>query len=707
MPAGQPCPPQMRNQFLVIFISSCIGVIFAVSAWDINYWPTDVEDQYMPAAQELSSARHVSDMHRMMDATRVRWLHGKEALIVLGAVFEQFLHDSQTLRPWILMFLLAVLLSSFLIYSLAERYWGPPIALGCCFAFVFSFWPYLYILFAKHQPLGLFFFLISVFFLKPADDGRFFFRLFFSGLALGLSFFSSSVSPLYAPYWLAAFVYLIAQDDRPSSNFRVVLGKTIGGGLLSLLGIAAVVVFCNYPDIGKNLQSLLEYSNISAGYNHFYYNQPFLQQWFPGQMVRTVRGGWPWVLKYFLTIMPVIFPLYLVSVVYLLGRMAKPSLSVGQRLAGPGIILLSLAPVLMAETKHVAQYGGNYFPALVGILFLLGFSGHTFLKSPFYQGLSALPKKFLRVTVGGLLILHAVVNLYIFSTDIYPCRMATTFMSRDLAQLGAKRIYTYEHHPLRFYLVDQLSPALKKILQLNFIDALSQAKEGYVIIPPVTGDQIYLAMTSHYKDFDQDLQLNGLIQSGRLAQYAVGSYKTLASSRIWALEEEIFAYRQLMLHHFCEKDSIRDHAWILDAKKIQSDISKLQISEDDFFLWRNGIKNIGTRHRAHIFEGELKRVDRPVMIDKLAVRLYRVGQPKDALVAYLYKLDREQPVWVPVNEDFASLPLAPGHTTDKKEGQTASFEFLHPVPLNPGLYLLMIYRLGEPDDQNFYRIYRR
>ncbi len=109
------------------------------------------------------------------------------------------------------------------------------------------------------------------------------------------------------PLYLAAFLYdhYLNQKDHQ------------GSGFLTLLGFMACLAYFNYPHIIYNLKNYLCYVEISDAYNLSSTNQPILQQWGVAQ-VR--RGGWLWVWKYFLLIMPVVFPFYLVCVGYLVGR---------------------------------------------------------------------------------------------------------------------------------------------------------------------------------------------------------------------------------------------------------------------------------------------------------------------------------------------------------------------------------------------------
>ncbi len=688
---------------LVLLISLAIAVILGAAAWDMNPWPTDTEAYYMPAAIQLNFLQHVSQIHADLDSTRVRWLHGKEALVVLGAAFQRFLKDYLSLRPFLLLCLCSVFISSLLIFVLGRRWWGTTVGLVLYFLFSFSMWPYLYVLFTKHQPVGLMFFLLSVwclhgnpFTLAGLGAG------FISGVFLGMAFFSSPVAPLYAPYALAAFLYILGKwgTGRKANAW----GWVLGGGVCVATGIFAVAAYFNYPQILYNLKLYWEYVKISGDFNHFYYNQPYLQQWFPFLPVQGTRGGWPWIWKYCWVTMPVLFPVYLAAAGYLLAGLGKKS-DANAKILTLGLILLSASPLILAEFKHVAQYGANYFPFLVGMLLLIGYSLARFLSSDSFQKAPRPVRRTWIMLGAGILLAHSAFNAYAFWTDLYPCRMATTFLSRKIKELGIRRIHVYGLHPLHQYMEEVLDADLRKDLEFVPAQTILKAPDGYFLIPPVTGDNIYLAMTSHYHDYDQDLAVNELMRTGKIRDYAVASFKTLASSRYWGLEEEILAYRQLLLGSSLECNPDKQKVWILDVNKFRRDApARTLVDSDDVWLMQNNVRNIGVKTRRYMFAGERKMIMTEGSLDGVQAKVYRVGRPLDSLVAYLYKIDKEQPVWVPAGEHFAAVPVAAKDIPGEPSGQPVDFRFPEPLPIAPGAYLMLLYRTGAPDDANYYRI---
>lgn len=557
------------NRKILLCVTLCsvlIGTGLTAAAWDMNFWPSDAKAYYYDAAVDLPTLGHLSDIHLRVDGERVRWLHGKEIFIQLISWTQRLMKDTETIRPFLVLGTVSVAAASVLIYIIALSYWGRAAALVCYAGFTFSVWPYVYVLFAKHQTTGLLFFLLAVWFLQQSRRPRYGAALMFlSGLSLGLSFFTSTVSALYLPFYAAAFITFFCGTQIP---WGLRLRRAAVSGVEVLVGISAVVIYVNWPQLGWNIQGYLDYVAISGAYNHFYYNQPALQQWFPNSDVAAARGGWLWVARYLQLILPVLLPLYGVTVLFLLsrwnriGRMAQARTGL--------MVVLSLAPVLMAEKVHAAQYGANYFPALTGILILLGYGVHRWQKEV-HGRLPRYGRRAAVTVLGGILAAHAGISMMCFAGDVFPTRMATTFLSRRIQELGIEKLYTYFVHPHRNFFAPVLNPDVGKTLRFGSIQFLPQARDGYILVPPVTGDSIYLAAISDYNDFDSDVFLNALIENKRLKDYAVGTFPTMANSRIWRQEEEIMSYRDLILGQHFPDDERKGRVWLLDAARMAAD----------------------------------------------------------------------------------------------------------------------------------------
>lgn len=699
------------SRFVIVF-SVLIAITLGIAVWDINPWPTDAEAYYLPAALRVPHLQYLSELHPAFDIEKVRWLHGKEFYIAAISVFQHLLNDFESLRPLMVLGLVAVALSSILIFFIARRFWGEKAALACYLLFTFSFWPYLYILFAKHQTLGLMFFLVSLaVLLKLSSDRVRVLCPVLSGLSFGLSFFSSTVSSLYVPLYTAGFFALVNEETRglaPKKKTRMFAGSA----LLAAAGFLAVFFYVNLPDIVYNIKSFKDYVVISGAFNHFYYNQIHLQQWLPGIDVGKVRGGWEWVIKYFFVAMPVVFPLYLGALGYLLFRILKEK-SLAMRLQRAGIIFLSLTAPLMAETVRVAQYGANYFPALIGIIALIGYTIHDLknygarisdfgFRKKHRDPLSVIRNPFFVVVI-VILLFHGVYNFYLFATDVYPCRMATTFLSNKLKELKVEKLWSYRVNRHRNFFVFCLDPELRDRIGWLPLQYLPQAEFGHILVPPSTGDSLYIAARSSYSNFSKDPFLVQLIRKKMLKDCSVASFRTLANSRIWVHEEEILTYRRLVLgQDFPEEDLGR--AWLLDAKKVLPLVPQLFPPKEEALVAKGRVFNIGTAEKFYMFEGQRGEVKKKTLVKALVVKLWKVGDPKDGLIAAMFRSDKVQDTWIPFPGNSASrvltadaVPVAGGR------GYTV-FEFDPPIEIEPGQFYFAIFRTGKPDDRDYYQL---
>ena len=694
--------PSRYSSLAVIILAVCVMAALFAATWDMNYWPTDAEAYYIGAAAQLPALSFVSEMHRAIDTPKLKLLHGKEMFIVLSSIFQGIYKDYESLRPLILVCILAVGGSGILTFFLARGIWGLGVGWALFIIFLTSFWPYVYVLFVKHQPLGLFYFLFALFFLQFLKKSRIDRRLlyFISGFSICLSLYSSTTSALYLPYYAAGFCYF----HREAGGAKAFIKEIAFGAIFILLGFGLAFIYFNYPDVIYNVKGYLEYSRLSKSFSHFYYNQPVLIQWM-AHPESVVRGGWGWIVKYFFLAMPVLFPFYLFLAAGLLWRFIKTGI-VRTRVTIAAVILLSLSSPFLAEVRGVAQYGANYFTSIIGILMLTGYGLSSFLKSGWFAQRQRREKRLIFGFLGFILLCHASVNIYVFATDVYPSRMATTFLSKKIEQMNLRQINSYPAHPHRLNMVDCLEPSLMKRLQFLGIKNIYQATSGYILVPPVTGNSIYIDCTkTFYDDFDKDIFLNELLRKGTLRDYAVFSSPTLASSRIWRQEEEVLSYRDLVLNQFGKFDPQRGRVWLLDAEKLQKDFEKNTPSGEFVELVSRGVRNIGTETRIYMYEGEKKFIRNPSPLHSLTVKMYKVGEPTDGLVARFYKADKEEPVWIPYGEGFVSEPVKGESVTSDKEGQDVTFTFSKPFLLLPGPCRLVIYRTGKPDDRNFYRIY--
>ena len=132
--------------FVLLFCLSA-ACFLSLRTFYINPWPTDSENPYIPTAAKLFQLHYMSDMHRVPVAGMLRLtMHGKEALVLGIAVMQKLFSDDKTLFPNIFLLILAVNISSILIFLIFSKLFDEHIGFLAFTLFAFSFWPYLYIL---------------------------------------------------------------------------------------------------------------------------------------------------------------------------------------------------------------------------------------------------------------------------------------------------------------------------------------------------------------------------------------------------------------------------------------------------------------------------------------------------------------------------------------------------------------------------------
>jgi len=689
----------------VILLSLLISIALAVSTWDINFWPTDVWDYYLDAAVSLPRLQHLSQIHEALDAQNVRWLHGKEILILFVSTLQRIMGDTQTLRPFVLLSIVSFFLISVLIYVIISRWWGRVPGLVCYMGWMSSFWPYVYILFAKHHLPGMMFFLLAVFSAQRSRSGPVgHFLYFLSGLYLGMSLFSSPVASLYLPFFAAVFFWNHHKEER---GRRLVFQILLNGAAV-VLGVACILFYVNWPQVIEHLRGYREYVHISGSFNHFYYNQPYLQRWFKDlDLARNpIRGGWLWVFRYFFVIMPVLFPLYLLGGIGLFWTLITRKKK-EERFLLPAVFLLSLIPLIMAETVGVAQYGGNYFPAFLGVLLFLSAVIFVAGRDGYWRWAQTRHPLLIRTLLILLCLVQVGVNGVVYLDDVYPSRMATTFLSRKIKAAGAEKVSTYIFHPHRSPFTEFLSPDVLADLSFSPIRFCVQSPDAPVLVPPFTGDSIYVASISTYYDFDRDMFLNQIHENDLWDEFAIASVKTLASSRIWLYEEEIFSYRKLILGHRLPADGPLTKAWLLDGKKLFAQKDRLVPPPDILRLQKNSLRRIGAGSGFYAYKGFIGHFDESKDLSKIGAFIQKDGNPTDSLRAYVYRVDDKEKMWVPAGEEFISLPLSADRLPTKGKVFPVVFQMSQPIAVKPGKYFIQIIRTGDDDPANHYLIVNR
>jgi len=393
--------------------------------------------------------------------------------------------------------------------------------------------------------------LLSIYVIQKAKRKKVFYLL--SGIFVGFMMFSSPTSTVFLPYY-----FLALSVDLRFFSLKTQLREIFIRFSLVIMGTLIIFCYFTFPNSIGYIQSFIDFLAYSQKGNDFIVWRKDLVQYFP--IPDGFRGGgWPWILKYFLTFMPIIFCAYIVSLIYLLKRSFKQRWIIF-------VILISLSTPISVEIVKVAQLGRNYFSWLPGMI--LGICCALFLFQQTFLSLESKQQKWIKTICLLLFAGHVFFNGYLLISDAFPSRMAKTRIYDWLQDNHVQRVFTYREHPRNLTFVRFIkNPKQSEALRVTGISSIAQVPTGYILIPPITGKTIWNSCRD--EDYQNDPVLSALYQSGEMKKYVVASFKTLASSRIWSQEQEVCSYRDLILGQISQEDRMKGRAWILDAEKIR------------------------------------------------------------------------------------------------------------------------------------------
>ena len=529
---------------LVFFLSSVIAVSLAVSTYHIDFFPTDSCFFYLPAARKFLQNFIVADMYYVRDGYLL-FIHGKEALVMGIALLQKLLGDSTSLFPNILLLIISIFISTNILFSVFRRYFGEIPALAGTFILMMSYWPYQYILMGAHPPFVLMNFLCAVFFIQRMEKPWF---SCLAGFFLGLMLFSSPTAALCVPYVLGFWAHHLYALKPKRSIFLSILWI--------LAGMGTVMAYITLPDPVHYTRMFMGYLKSARSGSDFSYTD------FSGflQLPADFRGaGWPWIWRYFALSQPILLFIYIMACTVVWTHQRNKGIALG-------LIVLSFSAPIAVEIVRAAQFGRNYFPFIFGEAFMVALAGHFVYREK--ERLSRRKVNALRLGVAAMAAAYIVFNGWIFFADVWPSRMASNKVYQWLHRRGIREVYLYEAFPRSRYAVMFINnPKYREPIFLKPIKTIRDAKEGYILIPPLTGKHIWMDCCD--RDFSRDPYLNELRNEGIIKTYILASFPSLASSRIWPQEAEICTYRDLVRKDITAEDRSWGRIFILDAGKLQ------------------------------------------------------------------------------------------------------------------------------------------
>lgn len=336
--------------------------------------------------------------------------------------------------------------------------------------------------------------------------------------------------------------------------------------LLAGVGFVGIFILFMSPRFITNLKGLFTYWTICQWGGHFRaYTQHFAKRGM--SFKEDMRGiGWGWYPRFVWRVIPfhMVMMALLGSVALILSFQNHLVLTELGRSAL--VTLIGLSPWIYGEITGCTQFGRTYFPGFVGVLLCLGYWNWRIA-----TWLAPTTQILFLGTLGSLVTVSTLWNSWIFLSDVWPGRMAPTWLLRQLRRSGIREIYSYDTC-YNNSLLRALDPSDLNTLKIHWIKSLDDVEQGYVVVPCTSSKSVALESDKEAianGDFRADARLNALIDSRDIQKYAIAGFKTVGCSRMWVQEGEVPSYRDLILKEVGPEDRWRGHAWLLDASKLR------------------------------------------------------------------------------------------------------------------------------------------
>ena len=265
-----------------------------------------------------------------------------------------------------------------------------------------------------------------------------------------------------------------------------------------------------------------------------------------------------WIPLFSIRIIPMIFVLYLFTILYLLIFI---DLNFIVKLL---VILISLIPLIIMEITKAGRLARAYFPILVGFLFFLSFV--------YYNSNS---NELLNIIFYSFLFLQIIHTLYFFFTDVLPTRMCSANLKKALIKKKILKFSTYDNtfNDANVFPMIAENP---NSFEINFSDNLISSKTKYFIVPGISSKSISFECDQFVirsGDFKSDKDLNSLFENNLIDKCSIIKLPTFGSILFYVLESEVTSFRSLILKDIYKKDLDLGYLYVLDCDLVKKYIN--------------------------------------------------------------------------------------------------------------------------------------
>ena len=278
-------------------------------------------------------------------------------------------------------------------------------------------------------------------------------------------------------------------------------------------------------------------------------------------------GGFLWNHRFFHTVMPFVYPLYVISVLllgYNIIDIALANRSINPAINFVLLIIISFMPVIIHELTKGLKVGKAYMPTLLFLLLVPAASLNQFLTS---IGNSPILNNIFCGIMGLIIVAQFVHTIYVLYSDTIPCRMAPTILKNKLKELKVKEFYTYDNSYNDSFVHTMVSTYPNEF-EVHTINSISEVNSGIVVTPNTSAKSVNME-TQQYAilngDFRNDEALNELMDNRYIENIALMKIRTMGCSKYYVHESEVTSYRDLILKQVTDQDRWRGYAWILSV----------------------------------------------------------------------------------------------------------------------------------------------
>jgi len=371
------------------------------------------------------------------------------------------------------------------------------------------------------------------------ERSKFYVSIFAAGAGVIALFLLVSVALFRAEYYYASFIANVS-------------------------GFFAVVAILLFPNFIRNIEGYFHHYSASNWSDHY----GLYDEYFKAKNLKPFKnaaGGFKWYLRFFSRIAPFHAAFFLFASSFLVYEIFKYGPTIDYAM----VLLLGVSAIIWGEVTKSPKAAPAYFPAFIGLLIPVGQA--VYISTHRFSGETT---RWFQPAVIFMVITAAVWNLWVFLDDCLPSKMAVAWLNKKLRSLKVKNFHTYKT-PYNNVLVDLLLHSYPGSYEVKYIESLSEVSQGYLVVPPTSSKGcFYQSSEISYKGdfFDSDATLNSLFGSRDILKYAVSSFKTLGSSRIWFQHGPITSYRDLIFREVSDYDRWRGKAWIIDAERLFNDL---------------------------------------------------------------------------------------------------------------------------------------